>query len=143
MEELASPRTRLLGLVGGLFLFIGVFMPWVSIGAFGFATSIQGIDLSGHIGAAGIICGLLAIGAAFLAESGAKGFVHILVGAIPLIVLLIVSLVPSPSLGGLGAYGNLFEEMIKALTTIREGLVFYIAAAIAVICGGVFERREG
>jgi len=33
--------------------------------------------------------------------------------------------------------------MIKGLITTREGFVFYIMAAIAVICGGVFERREG
>jgi len=139
MEELISPRTRLLGLVGGLFLFISVFMPWASIEAFGFSSTGSGLDLSGHLGAAGIICGLLAIGAAFLAESETKGFTHILVGAIPLIVLLIVSLTTASDSGGLGEYGWLIEGMVK----IREGLVFYVIAAIAVISGGVFERREG
>ena len=143
LEEVKSPRTRLLALAGALFLFISVFMPWASAEAFGFSISVSGLDLSGHLGAAGIICGLLGIAAAFLAESEARGFVHILVGTIPLIVLLIVNLFSSSSLEEFGEYGKLIEGMIKGLVTSREGFVFYIVAAIAVICGGVFERREG
>jgi len=143
LEEVKSPRTRLLALAGALFLFISVFMPWASAEAFGFSISVSGLDLSGHLGAAGIICGLLGIAAAFLAESEARGFVHILVGTIPLIVLLIVNLFSSSSLEEFGEYGKLIEGMIKGLITTREGFVFYIMAAIAVICGGVFERREG
>ena len=137
VAEVASPRTRLLGLVGGLFLFISVFMPWASSGGFGFSISYPAADLSGHLTAAGIILGLLAIGAAFLAESETKGFVHIVAGAIALLVLLIVMTVPNRALET-----SIVGAITRGWITTGAGLVFYIIAAIAVICGGVFERRE-
>jgi len=135
--EVASPRTRLLGLVGGLFLFISVFMPWASSGGFGFTISYPAGDLSGHLTAAGIIFGLMAIGAAFLAESQTKGFVHIVAGAIALLVLLIVMTVPNRALDT-----SIAGAISRGWVTTGAGLVFYIIAATAVICGGVFERRE-
>ena len=135
--EVASPRTRLLGLVGGLFLFISVFMPWASSGGFGFTISYPAADLSGHLTAAGIIFGLLAIGAAFLTESQTRGFVHIVAGAIALLVLLIVMTVPNRALDT-----SIAGAIARGWVTTGAGLVFYIIAAVAVVVGGVFARRE-
>ena len=135
--EVTSPRTRLLGSVGGLFLFISVFMPWVSSGGFGFRISYPAADLSGHLVAAGITFGLLAIAAVFLVESDTKSFAHIVVGGIALLVLLIVMVVPRSELDT-----NIVGAINRGWMTIGAGLVFYIISAIAVICGGVFERRE-
>ena len=119
-------------------MFISVFMPWAASGGFGFTISYPAAELSGHLTAAGIMFGLLSIGAAFLAESQTKGFVHIVAGAIALLVFLIVMTVPNRELGGTSIVGAMTKGGIDA----GAGLVFYIIAAVAVICGGVLERRE-
>jgi len=136
--EVASPRTRLLGLVGGLFLFISVFMPWGTAGGFGYSISYPAADLSGHLTAAGVILGLVAIGAAFLAESQTKGFMHVVAGAIALLVLLIAMTVPHRELGT-----SIVGAMSRGWIGMGAGVVFYIIAAIAIIGGGVSENREG
>ena len=138
VADVANPRTRLMGLVGGLFLFISVFMPWLSGGGFGYSVSYPAADISGHLVAAGIIFGLLAIAAAFLAESDTKGFAHIVLGGIALLVLLIVMVAPHRELGT-----NIVGAINEGWMTIGAGLAFYIISAIVVICGGVLERREG
>lgn len=146
VAEVADPRTKLLGLVGGVFLFISVFMPWVSLGVPGFRLNFLAGDLSGHLVAAGVMCGLLAVGASFLARSDTRGLVHIAVGAIALIVVLIVGLSIRSFLQSLaesmGGWGRGIWEITRGMIDTREGLVFYIMAAIALICGGVLERRE-
>jgi hypothetical protein len=138
IADVVNPRTRLLGLVGGLFLFISVFMPWLSAGGFGYSVSYPAADISGHLVAAGVIFGLLAMAAAFLAESTTKGFAHIVGGGISLLILLIVMLVPHRELGT-----SIVGAISKDMMTIGAGLVVYIISAIAVICGGILERREG
>ena len=136
IADVVNPRIRLLGLGGGFFLFISVFMPWFTVGGFGYSFSYTAADTSGHLVAAGVIFGLLAIAAAFLAESSTKGFVHIVVGSLSLLILLIVMVVPNRELG-MSIIGALSEGL-----TIGPGLVFYIISAIAVIYSGVLERRE-
>lgn len=137
ISDVANPRIRLVSLVGGFFLFISIFMPWFSVGGFGFTVSYAAADVSGHLVAAGVLCGLLAMGAALLAESDTKGFVHIVVGGIALLVILIAMVAPNRELGT-----SIFGAIGQGWITGREGIVFYMIAAIAVICGGVFERRE-
>jgi hypothetical protein len=137
IADVVNPRVRLLGLGGGFLLFISVFMPWFTADyGFGYSFSITASDASGHLVAAGVIFGLLAIAAAFLAESATKGFMHIVTGGISLLILLIAMVVPNRELGT-SIVGALSEGL-----TIGPGLVFYIISAIAVIYSGVLERRE-
>ncbi len=131
-EQIMTPRTKVLGLVGGLLLIISVFfLKWMTIWGFG----ASGSDLSGWIAAAGMICGPICIGAAFLAQPKARGLVYIGAGTLAIILFLPVlsELITSEELGILG----------EAMVTIREGVYFYIISAIAVIIAGIVDfRRE-
>lgn len=134
-EQITTPRTKVLGLVGGFLLFISVyFLKWVSFFGFG----VSGSDLSGWIAAAGMICGPICIGAAFLAQPKARGLVYIGAGTLAIILLLlpVLSDLITSELGGLW-------EAMKGMATIREGVYFYIISAIAVTIAGIVDfRRE-
>ena len=142
-EEITTPRTKVLGLVGGLLLIISVFLKWIALGEFfGMSVSFSGSDLSGGIAAAGMICGLICIGAAFLAQPKARGIVYIGAGTLAIIVFL-VTWFSGPSPSELGGLGEAMEEAIKEMIIIREGVYFYIISAIAVIIAGIVDfRRE-
>lgn len=130
-QELLTPWTRLLGPVGGLLLFISIFLTWVS--AYGFI-SFSGIQAHALIGAAVIICGLVGIGAAFLTQARTRGLLHIVIGALALIFFLIVFL------------PDLISDSQEAAAwgvplIIGAGVYIYLLASIAVIVGGVFDLR--
>jgi len=142
-EEIITPRTKLLELVGGFFLMISVFMKWIStVHIFGISWSFSGSDLSEAITAAGIICGIISIGTAFLAQPKARGILHIGMGAIAIIVFLAVWF-SGPSLSELGEWGKLIEGTVKGMMVLREGVYLLIISAIAIIVGGLLDFKKG
>ena len=137
-KEIISPRANLIGLIGGFFLFISIFMRWLyfsySEGGRGFYIVIHGTSISGGITAVGVICGLiLSMGVVFLPQPKAKGIVHIAAGAIALIVFI-------AAIGfDVNEDGATWLDTIRKGMIIVEGLVFYIIGAIAVLVGGTKE----
>lgn len=158
LEEVAEPRVKLMGLVGGFLLLISVFLPWESLSYMIYSISFSGLSLSGVIGATGIIAGLLCILAVFLANTKATGMGHIAMGALALFVMLAVWFSqPTIHYGGLpsGAFPEGFpkeewermirelEEGLSGIVHLQAGFFLYILSSIIVILGGLLELREG
>ena len=128
-EEITTPKTKVVGMIGGLLLFISVFLNWKSTGEyFGVSAGISGSEVSGAITAFGIICGLVCIGTALLAQPRARGVLYMLAGALSMLIFLVVW----------------FSSSILALfEVVREGVFFYILPVIAIFIAGVVDfRRE-
>ena len=141
LEDVATPRTKLIGLIGGILMLISVFLPWASISAFGFSASFSAFALSGALGGIGLIAGLICVLAAFLERSNARGLLHLGMGILALLALLAVW-ASAPSISGAeGLFEEVMEEVMKMIT-IREGFYLYIVSCIAVIVGGLFELGE-
>lgn len=142
--EITVPRTKLIGLIGGLVLLISVFLPWASITGM-FSVSYSGIALNGAIGAIGIISGVVCIAATFLTTPNAKGLVHISMGVIALLVMLAVWFSqPTISTGEIPSeYWEEFQRGMEEMIQTGPGFYLYILSSLAVIVGGIIEAREG
>jgi len=139
-EEVTTPRTKLIGLIGGVLMIISLFLPWASISLF-VQFNFSAFDLHGGLAAMGLIGGIICVLAAFLERSNARGILHVVMGTLALLVLLIVWL-SAPSISGAEELiGEIMEEVMKMIT-IREGLYLYIVSSIVVIIGGLFELGE-
>lgn len=133
---LLTPRTKLVGMVGGVLLLISIFLPWIAASELlgKELGSASGMGVSGIIGAVGIVCGLAAIAAAaLLVVPKARGLVQIATGGVALVVLLAVMFTNVMPLQ---------DEYYRTLVDIREGLYLYIIAAVVLIAAGLLERRQ-
>lgn len=141
LGDAAVPRTKLIGLIGGILMLISVFLPWASISAFGISASFSAFALHGALGGIGLIAGFVCVFAAFFERSNARGILHLGMGILALLALLIIW-VSAPSISGAeGLFEEIMEEVMKMIT-IREGLYLYIVSFVVVIIGGLFELGE-
>jgi len=141
-DDVISPRTKLLCLVGGFLLIISVYLTWVSTKPiFGMSLTFSGSDISGALVASGLICGLISIAAILLARPQGRGLIHISMGAIAIIVLLAMWF-SEPSSSEMGEMGMAIQEAVKEMITIREGLYLFALSAVALVIGGLMELRE-
>jgi len=144
-EDVMTPRTKLIGLIGGILMIISLFLPWVSISVFGLLLSFSAFSLHGGLGGIGLIAGLFSVLAAFLERSNARGILHLGMGILAILALLIVWASAPGISGAEGLYGEITEKMMEELMkmiTIREGFYLYIISFIIVIVGGLFELGE-
>jgi hypothetical protein len=134
-EGFLRPRTKIAALVGGALLLASVFLPWIAASEklgkeLG---SESGMGISMIIGAAGIGCGLVAIGSAFFPSHKARGAVQIVMAVLALAAPLAIVL-----MGTL----PLLSEYFRTLVVIREGPFLYIIAAILLIITGPLGLRH-
>lgn len=94
---------------------------------------MSGMRVSRIVGATGMICGLVAIGTAFLRASKATALVHTLMGVAALGTLLAIVLTEVLPLQG---------EYFRTLIVVREGLYLYVMAAVVLIVAGPLQRRQ-
>ena len=134
-EGFLRPRTKIAALVGGALLLVSVFLPWIAASAkLGKELGSQsGMSASIIIGAAGIVCGLVAIGSAFFSSHKARGAVQIVMAILALAVLPIIVLT---------GIIPLLSEYARTLVVIREGPYLYAIAAILLIITGSLELRQ-
>jgi len=142
-NQIATPRTRLLALIGGVVLIVSIFLKWVSTKAiFGISLAFSGSDLSTVIFVVAIACGIIALVTTFLAQSRHRGILCIAAGAVALIALLVVWL-SGPSVPvELSEFGQSLQQELMEIMTIREGLYLYVISAIAVLVSGVLDSRR-
>jgi hypothetical protein len=128
-EEIFTPKTKVVGMIGGLLLFISVFLNWKSTGEyFGVSFGISGSDVSGAITAFGIICGLICIGTALLANSRARGVLYMVASALSILIFVVVWFSSS---------------ILSEFEVVREGVFFYILPVVAIFIAGIVDfRRE-
>jgi len=131
LSEITSPADQLIGPIGGVILFISLFLPWASL--FGF--SISFINTGGLNALIGVILGLAGIGSAFLARENARGTLQFIVGIVALgwMVISILSMV--------GQYGSFGLNLVISILGI--GFYLFIIGAIILIVGGMIELRKG
>lgn len=156
LEGVAEPKTKLIGLVAGILLFISVFVPWASVSYMVYSISFSGLSISGAIGAIGIIAGLICALAVFLANPKVVGIVHIAAGALALLVMLAVwfsqpVIQPQQMSGPVFPEGFPREEwertmrelgqQLSEMVQVQVGFFLYILSCIAVILGGLLEVR--
>jgi len=142
-SDIVTPRTRLLGLIGGVVLIVSVFLKWASTKPImGISFSFSGSDLSTALLAVAIACGVIALVGTFLAQSQPRGIVHIAVGAVGLIALLVVWF-SGPSVPvELSEFEQSAQQELMEMVTIREGLYLYVISAIAILVGGALNLRR-
>lgn len=140
-EEIIEPKTKLIGLISGVLLFISVFLPWVSLASVGFSISYSGIALSGALGAIGIIASLGCVLATLVATPNVRGIAHISMGALALLVMLAIWF-SQPTISTQGVPKEYWEGMERFVRT-GVGFYLYIISSIAVVLGGILEVREG
>ena len=146
-EDVKSSKTRLIGLIGGILIFISVFLPWVSISVLFATQSFSAFDLGKlkvgeMIGPIGVIAGLACIGASFLNKGKTRGLLHAGAGIVALIplVLLWLSLQDMSNQGG--AFQRQMASLVMNMITFKEGLYLYLVSAVAEIIVGVLELKE-
>lgn len=141
--ETATPRARLLGLIGGPVLIFSIFLTWVSTRAsYSISLAFSGSDLSTTIVAAAIVCGIIAVAAAFLAQSRPRAIVHTSAGSVALIALLLAWLSGPPILVEAGEMGQSLHEEVLEMLALREGFWLYVIAASALLIGGAVQVKS-
>lgn len=140
LEEIVEPKTKLIGLIGGVLLFISVFLPWASLSSIGFSISYSGIALSGALGATGIIASLLCVLATLVNTSNVRGIAHISMGALALLIMLAIWF-SQPTISTQGVPREYWEGMERLVQT-GVGFYLYIISSVAVVLGGILEMRE-
>jgi len=135
VQNLLTPRTKLVALSGGVLLLISVFLPWIAPSELmgkGLG-SASGIGYSAIIGASGIVCGLVALTTTiFLSVPKARGIMQIVMGSVALVALLAIVLTGVLPL----------NEYTLTLIVIREGLYLYGISALILIIAGPIEMRQ-
>jgi len=139
-EEIVEPKTKLIGLIGGVLLFISVFLPWVSLVSIGFSISFSGIAFSGALGAIGIIASLGCVLATLVETPSVRGIAHISMGALALLIMFAIWF-SQPTVSTQGVPREYWEGMERLVKT-GVGFYLYVISSIAIVLGGVLEMRE-
>jgi hypothetical protein len=128
--EITGSIDQLIGLIGGIILFISIFLPWVSL--FGFGVSL--VSSSGVWALFGLILGIAAVAAAFLARENARGTLQLSVGVIA-ILFIVYNIVTS--------FGESSSFMGKYILQLL-GIGFYLFAigAVLLIIAGIIELKK-
>lgn len=130
-----AQRFRLIALVAAVLLLLSIRLPWVAPSELLGANlgAEPGMSVSLIAGTVGFLCGLVAVGITFLRSPKTRGMVHTLMGAAVLATLAAVV-----------ATGDfpLLDETFRSLIVVREGLVLYAVAAVALVVAGPFERKQ-
>lgn len=130
-----AQRPRLIALIAAALLLLSIRLPWIAASELLGAElgAEPGISVSFIAGFVGLLCGLVAVGITFLRSPKARGTVHTLMGAAVLATLAAVV-----------ATGDfpLLDETFRSLIVVREGLVLYAVAAVALVVAGLLERKQ-
>ena len=130
ISEITSSTDQLVGPIGGLILFISLFLPLVSF--LGFGVSL--ISISGIYAIIGIILALAGMGSAFLARENARG---ILQGIVGVVAVVSMGLIVLSTFGNYSSYGiGLFQVM-------GIGFYLFIIGGLILIVGGMMGLRKG
>jgi len=134
-RDFLAQRPRLIALIAAALLLLRLRLPWIAASALLGADlgAEPGISVSFIAGFVGLLCGLVAVGITFLRSPQARGMLHTLMGAAVLATLAAV-----------GATGDfpLLDETFRSLIVVREGLILYAAAAVALVVAGLLERKQ-
>ena len=132
LSEIKESPLDLIGSVGGLVLFISIFLPWVSVFFMQYSQSLM--DLARSDGGAGlliliaieVIAAIVVIGSTFLAWENARGTTLMVVGVITFVIAVI--LIPAH----IGSYG-------VAASAIKycSGYYINIIASLIMLAGGM------
>jgi len=134
-RTISSPL-QLIGPIGGVLLFISLFLPWLSISVslFGYSSVGSSVSLfaaNSLMGAIGLIAALGGIGSVFITRKNARGFTQLGMGIISLIPLVF------GNLNSASNYGNL--AFVSQYIHLEIGFYLYGIATVILILGGLFE----
>jgi len=137
VREGPVPRTplRIASLAAGAVLLISIFLPWLApTKALGTTSGADpGVVVTFLAGLAGIVCGLIAIGCAFMPWRRVRGSLLLLAGVAALAALvaaIVFEEIP------------LFNSYFRELVVMREGFYVYIAAAATLAVLGLIQLRR-
>ncbi len=137
VKEGALPRSplRIASLVAGALLLLSIFLAWVApTKALGANLGADpGVIVTFLAGLAGLVCGVAAIGFAFIPRRRLRGALLPLAGLVALAALVAAVLLEEIPL--LNSY---FRELV----VMREGFYLYIAAAAALAVLGIIQLRR-
>jgi len=148
ISEITGSRDELIGLVGGIILFISLFLPWVSF--LGLGLSIINMTSAPFpyslYALGGLVLGLAGIGSAFLARENARGTLQFFVGLVPFLVLayLILSSFFTPSSYSssyLSSYSNSYSGM-SVFQFLGIGFYLFFIGAVMLIIAGMMELKK-
>ena len=138
IEEMATPRFKVVGLASGILLLISVLAKWVSSDKW---ATIAGADVSVWLLAIGLSGAIAAVYASLLIQPQARGFVHLAVAAAGILVLLGVLLTFSFRSVSIFQLGGASIEIPRGMVRFREGFYLYLAALAGMIYYGIKETK--
>ena len=126
---------RIAALATGVILVISVRLAWLApTELLGSNLAVEaGVSVTFIAGLAGIVCGLIAVGASFIRTPHTRGIAQLIVGC-----LALASLVAAVLLGELPLLDSYFRELV----VLREGLFAYLAAAAGLAVLGIMQMRR-
>jgi hypothetical protein len=124
------------GIIGSILVLIGIFLPWVSAGAYGFSISFSGWDINSISGTLGLgaiwqVMGLLAIGLICVVFSIMEAVVAKIAGALVLVLGIISALI------AFTAWNELSPISSIPGASIGFGIWICIIGSIIVAIGGL------
>jgi hypothetical protein len=138
IEEMTTPRFKVLGLASGLLLLISVLAKWVS-------SSVPGPVSGSHVSAWLVVVGLLglvaAIYASLLVQPRARGFVHLGVAATGLLVFVGVLFTFNPKWATVAEVGGTSIQLARGAFHLREGFYLYLLALAGMLYYGYMETK--
>ena len=140
IEEMTTPRFKAVGLASGILLLISVLAKWVSSDV---SPTIAGADVSAWLLLVGVVGAAAAIYASLLVHPQARGFLHLAVAAIGLIVFIGVLLAFNYKSVTVIELGGTTIQMGRGAIRFREGFDLYILAIAAMTYYGYQEAKAG
>jgi hypothetical protein len=131
ISEITGSTDQLVGPIGGVLMFISLFLPWVSF--MGMSANI--FTIGGFVSAFSLIAALLGIGSAFLVRDNARGTLQFIVGGVTLVYQIISNVY------SLAKYGSLGIDLI--IQVLGIGFYLFIIGAVMLTIGGMIELKKG
>jgi hypothetical protein len=138
VEEMTTPRFKALGLASGILLLISVLAKW--IGSEKWAT-IAGADVSIFLLVVGLLGAAAAVYSSLLIQPQARGFLHLGVATLGILVFLGVLLTFSFKSVAVFDLGGASIQMERGAVHFREGFYLYLVALAGMIYYGYKETK--
>ena len=140
VEEMTTPRFKAVGLASGILLLVSVLAKWVSSDV---RATIAGADVSAWLLLVGVLGVAAAIYASLLVQPQARGFLHLAVAALGLIVFVGVLLAFNFKSVTVIELGGTTIQMDRGTIRFREGFYLYVIAIAAMAYYGYREVQGG
>jgi hypothetical protein len=134
IEEMTTPRSKVVGLASGLLLLLSVLANWIS-----YELTIAGSDVSAWLLFVGLLGAVAAIYGSLLVQPRARGFLHLAVATLGLLVVFGVLLTLTFKDVSVFQLGGTKIQIGRRVLHFREGFYLYLLALAGMIYYGYKE----